>query len=632
MGDKDVESVANGNVEMEEKTEPVMEKTEECNDGVTEMVEENKVAEEVENNDIDKEKVNASKETEEKAKSKHVVKEGGKDERMEETKEEEEKQQVAEENVDMEIEEMNHGPGEKNEADDKVEDKVDGVGEEEKLKESKEERGRKNRLRTKSGDDKNERSVKQETKDKDSYTQREKKTKETKTSTDKKEEQKTPVALTIDRPVRERKSVERLVAIIEQDAAKEFKVEKGRGTALKDIPNVAYKLSRKKSDDTFKLLHTILFGRRGKAAQVKNNISRFSGFAWHDDEEKQTLKLKDKLDKIFKDKLAEFCDVLDIPISATIRKEDIISKLIEFLVAPHATTTELLAEKELSSKGKKRKRENKSASRSITPSEGLAKSQKKTKGTPKKDSVPKPEDESEKDEETHDEDDKSNGEKSEPAEREQKANESDKDKRRKKQGSAKSSGKKGTVEKAKTKNVTISKEDSLPPKKEPPKSPPSRPKNKKDTSTKRSSAKKKDESIKENTSSPKKTSSSVSPGKKILKVKDNLREEKLKPSDNELRNAVCEILKEVDFNTATFTDILKLLVLFPYLVPNQQGLALHNSGNSNSLLCTGESAGSLSWVLILLLYFCSSKDVLNAFARLFDCCRKRNRYLISCFP
>jgi len=27
---------------------------------------------------------------------------------------------------------------------------------------------------------------------------------------------------------------------------------------------VAFKLSRRKTDDTFKLLHTILFGRRGK--------------------------------------------------------------------------------------------------------------------------------------------------------------------------------------------------------------------------------------------------------------------------------------------------------------------------------------------------------------------------------
>lgn len=38
-------------------------------------------------------------------------------------------------------------------------------------------------------------------------------------------------------------------------------------------------------------------------------------------------------------------------------------------------------------------------------------------------------------------------------------------------------------------------------------------------------------------------------GKKILKVKEKLKEERLKPSDDKLRDAICETLKEVDFNT-----------------------------------------------------------------------------------
>ncbi|URD95117.1 DEK C terminal domain [Musa troglodytarum] len=41
----------------------------------------------------------------------------------------------------------------------------------------------------------------------------------------------------IERPVRERKTVERLVEVIEKEPNKEFQVEKGRGTPLKDIPN-----------------------------------------------------------------------------------------------------------------------------------------------------------------------------------------------------------------------------------------------------------------------------------------------------------------------------------------------------------------------------------------------------------
>ena len=38
-------------------------------------------------------------------------------------------------------------------------------------------------------------------------------------------------------------------------------------------------------------------------------------------------------------------------------------------------------------------------------------------------------------------------------------------------------------------------------------------------------------------------------GKKVAKGKDKAKEEKLKPSDYELRATICEILKEVDFNT-----------------------------------------------------------------------------------
>lgn len=38
-------------------------------------------------------------------------------------------------------------------------------------------------------------------------------------------------------------------------------------------------------------------------------------------------------------------------------------------------------------------------------------------------------------------------------------------------------------------------------------------------------------------------------GKKVVKGKEKAKVEKLKPSDEELKSAICEILKEVDFNT-----------------------------------------------------------------------------------
>ncbi|KAI5412858.1 hypothetical protein KIW84_057474 [Lathyrus oleraceus] len=95
----------------------------------------------------------------------------------------------------------------------------------------------------------------------------------------------------------------------------------------------------------------------GPAPEVKKNISRFSGFVWYENEEKQMIKVKEKLDKCNKEKLLDVCDVLDIQVAkANTRKEDIIAKLINFLVAPHVTRAVLLEEQEKSIKGKKRKR------------------------------------------------------------------------------------------------------------------------------------------------------------------------------------------------------------------------------------------------------------------------------------
>uniref|UniRef100_A0A5B7A544 DEK-C domain-containing protein n=1 Tax=Davidia involucrata TaxID=16924 RepID=A0A5B7A544_DAVIN len=521
------EAVANGTSQPEKMGEPVVEKKEEEKDGVNEMEEDGKDDEKVETHkmDIDQEdkEIKETKEEEEK------------EEKESKAEEKEEKEETKSGGMDEEI-----GVKENEESEEKVEGKANGSKEEEERAEkNKQVRGSKKRGKGKSAGEKmnNKKKELEEKKEK---------------------EQKTPVASAIERPVRERKSVERLVASIEKDAVKEFHIEKGRGTALKDIPNVAYKLARRKTDDTFKLLHTILFGRRGK--------------------EKQKIKVKEKFDKCVKEKLLEFCDVLDLPITkATTRKEDIVVKLIDFLVAPHATTTELLAEKEQSSKGKKRKRGVKrSASMSGgTPSKRSAKSRRRNENTSKgedKKNTPETEDELEEEEE-HEEEENVNGvperskdEMPDHSESEEKENESrdesEEDTGKQKRGSKKKSSTKESAGKAKTKKVTTPNKSSLLPKKAPTKSSSHRSKvdDSIDTSPKIfSRKKKKEEVVKEKSSTPKKLTTKEKTGKKVVKGKDKPKEDKLRPSDDELRNAICEILKEVDFNTATFTDILKQL-------------------------------------------------------------------------
>ncbi|KAG6437015.1 hypothetical protein SASPL_101922 [Salvia splendens] len=159
-----------------------------------------------------------------------------------------------------------------------------------------------------------------------------------------------------ERPTRERKTVERFVVgeSPRASATKTLSIEKGKGTQLKDIPTVAFKLPKRKTDETLQLLHTILVGKKSKVHTLKKNIGLFSGFVWVENEEKQRTKVKEKLEKCVRGKLLDLCDVLNITVNKTsTKKEELTTVLVDFLESPHATTDSLLADKE--KKGKKRK-------------------------------------------------------------------------------------------------------------------------------------------------------------------------------------------------------------------------------------------------------------------------------------
>ncbi|KAG6415776.1 hypothetical protein SASPL_123193 [Salvia splendens] len=159
-----------------------------------------------------------------------------------------------------------------------------------------------------------------------------------------------------ERPTRERKTVERFVVgeSPRASATKTLSIEKGKGTQLKDIPTVAFKLPKRKTDETLQLLHTVLVGKKSKVHTLKKNIGLFSGFVWVENEEKQRTKVKEKLEKCVRGKLLDLCDVLNITVNKTsTKKEELTTVLVDFLESPHATIDSLLADKE--KKGKKRK-------------------------------------------------------------------------------------------------------------------------------------------------------------------------------------------------------------------------------------------------------------------------------------
>ncbi|KAJ6888986.1 hypothetical protein NC652_029931 [Populus alba x Populus x berolinensis] len=396
-----------------------------------------------------------------------------------------------------------------------------------------------------------------------------------------------------DRPTRERKVVERYsVPEPGRSATKPFSIEKGRGTPLKDIPNVAFKLSKRKPDDNLQILHLILFGKKGKAHNLKKNISQFSGYVWVGNEEKQKAKVREKLDKCVKEKLMDFCDVLNIPINrSVVKKEELTVKILEFLESPHSTTDVLLADKE--QKGKKRKV---STSKNLSPGEASMTPAKKRKRTPQsgqkrkhsfkdeddddEDKVESPdakddsEDDGENEAGTKDmsdhEETKSEEEEDEPKEQ----TPSNKSKKSSKQSLVAKSAEKATPGKKSTPAKPVKGLEKSTKKS----SDSSSKKGAKDTdgtsgsiSKSKGSASKKQKVEKENpkdrSASSKdkvtaKKQSTRSPSKASAKdqgkAKSN-KKAKAEPTRQEMHAVVVNILKEVDFNTATLSDILRQL-------------------------------------------------------------------------
>ncbi|CAF2087163.1 BnaA06g19020D [Brassica napus] len=307
--------------------------------------------------------------------------------------------------------------------------------------------------------------------------------------------------------------------------SKPVSVLQGRGTQLKEIPNVAYKLSKRKPDDNLFLLHTILYGKKGKVQTLKRNIGLFSGFVWSEqEEEKQRARTKDKIEKCIKDKLIDFCDVLDIPINkSNVKKEELVVSVLEFLLCPKATRDVVLSDPE-----KETKKRKKSTAKNVTSGESSdvpAKRRRQTKESGKKQDQPS------KSEDTETEDEKDKAEEKKPT------NKKNSSKRTKKEKPAAEEeiSLKGSARSGRKSSLKVVKSTSSSSKKQ---------KVDKDDSSK--------EKGKKQTSKPQ-AKGSKDQGK--ASKKGNKRE----PTRKEMHVVVAKILKEVDFNTATLSDILRKL-------------------------------------------------------------------------
>ncbi|WZZ79573.1 hypothetical protein YC2023_100145 [Brassica napus] len=268
-----------------------------------------------------------------------------------------------------------------------------------------------------------------------------------------------------------------------------------------------------------------------------------------------------------------------------IEKEDIVTKLFEFLEKPHAKGDAPASEKEKSSKGAKRKRTPKKSSpaAATSSSKRSAKSQRKseegTKAAKKGLALSEDEAEEEKEGEKQEKEqksaeeeenvngipDKSEDEAPQPSESEEKAeseeerSEEETPKKKKKRGSKLSAEKKESAGRARNKKASVAAKSSPPEKVTQKRSSSKRKKTDDDSdiSPKVPSKRKKSERVtKASTSTPSKSASKEKPE---VKGAGKGKEKTKGPSDKVLKNAIIKILKRVDFNIATFTDIIKEL-------------------------------------------------------------------------
>lgn len=164
----------------------------------------------------------------------------------------------------------------------------------------------------------------------------------------------------------------------------------GKGTKLRDIPNVAFKMSKISGrDELMESLHNIIYRRKGIATTRKKAILDFNGFAFSaESEEKEIEARKASLGKWKLDLINKLMDTLDVPRGSG-DKGTKIDRVVEFLGKPEQKSEVDLAAKEAAKKEKeKRKRERaaaqkakkeKSKKRKATAGDKAASSKKKAK-------------------------------------------------------------------------------------------------------------------------------------------------------------------------------------------------------------------------------------------------------------
>ncbi|XP_035232868.1 protein DEK-like, partial [Stegodyphus dumicola] len=168
----------------------------------------------------------------------------------------------------------------------------------------------------------------------------------------------------LDRPVevtgcRARKKVERLEISFATSKEKQ-EIPVGKGQKLGECPRIEFQIQRNKLPD-LKPLHKILFNRVGSGNEIKKNIRKFCGFTFEKNSQEYERK-KAVVEKLTAAILKHVCEVLDLERSGT--KEEIVLRILEFLLNPKDSGKKVPSKKKLSSGHEKRKSKEKKSKNS----------------------------------------------------------------------------------------------------------------------------------------------------------------------------------------------------------------------------------------------------------------------------
>ena len=160
---------------------------------------------------------------------------------------------------------------------------------------------------------------------------------------------------------RERRSVERLTLETTKSSPQD-KMQEGKGTMLRDIPNISYRLSKITGrSEVVEALHMLMYRRKGTAQSRKKEVLDFRGLSFADEasEDKEIESRMTSMGKMTVAIIHEMMDLLDIKRGSG-DKMSKMELLMSFLKQPKRLSDVDLAAKDADKKLKaKRQRERK---------------------------------------------------------------------------------------------------------------------------------------------------------------------------------------------------------------------------------------------------------------------------------